>query len=103
VVRKSRGGVQLQRLQLGIGLGLWFGNFYLVCYLWKRRTISWLSVGFGTASIIILSVKGYGAWGWLHAYGWVTICDIVYGETITSNILIGNGPTLPLDSLAAGR
>jgi hypothetical protein len=73
-MRNSRGGVQLQLLQLGIGLGFWFLDFLLgALSLRERCDLSWLSIRSGTAFGIILSVKGYGARGWLHAYGWVTI------------------------------
>ena len=39
----------------------------------EKDVLSWLSVGSSVASGIILSSKGYGARGWLRAYGWVTI------------------------------
>jgi hypothetical protein len=39
----------------------------------EKDALTWLSVGSSAASRIILSSKGYGARGWLRAYGWVTI------------------------------
>jgi hypothetical protein len=53
------GGVQLQRLQLGFGLGFWFVDFLLGALSLEREryAISWLSVGSGTACKIILYVK----------------------------------------------
>jgi hypothetical protein len=36
-------------------------------------SFEFLSFGSSASSKIILSVKGYGARGWLCAYGWVTI------------------------------
>jgi hypothetical protein len=89
---KSRGIVQLQRLKKGTGLGLCFRNFYLVSYLWRKvHSLSWLSIGSSSTSIIILSVTGYGARGWLCAYGLVTI--FFYCIWLNQhNILIGYGP-----------
>jgi hypothetical protein len=39
----------------------------------KKDELSWLSIGSSATSTIILSRKYNGAWGSLHAYGWVTI------------------------------
>ena len=38
-----------------------------------KDVLSWLYVSSSAASRIILYSKGYGARGWLRAYGWVTI------------------------------
>jgi hypothetical protein len=42
VVRKSRGGVQLQLLQLGTGLGLWFLDFLLGALSLEKGALSLL-------------------------------------------------------------
>jgi hypothetical protein len=65
--------VQLQLLQLGIVLVLWFWDFLSSALSLEKDVLSWLSVGSSAASRIILSSKGYGARRWLRAYGWVTI------------------------------
>jgi hypothetical protein len=65
--------VQLQLLKLGIVLVMWFWDFMSSALSLEKDALSWLSVGSSVASGIILSNKGYGAQGWLPAYGWVTI------------------------------
>jgi hypothetical protein len=65
--------VQLQLLQLSIVLVLWLWDFLSGELSLEKDVLSWLSVGSSVASRIILSSKGYGAQGWLCAYGWVTI------------------------------
>jgi hypothetical protein len=65
--------LQLQLLQLSIVLVLWLWAFLYGELSLEKDALSWLSVGSSVASGIILSSKGYGAWGWLRAYGWVTI------------------------------
>jgi hypothetical protein len=65
--------VQLQLLQLSIVLVLWLWDFLFGELSLEKDVLSWLSVGSSVASRIILSRKGYGARGWLCAYGWVTI------------------------------
>jgi hypothetical protein len=65
--------VQLQLLQLSIVIILWFWDFLYDALSLEKDVLSWLSVGSSTAFIIILSIKGYGARGWLRAYGWVKI------------------------------
>ena len=65
--------MQLQLLQLSIVLVLWFWDFLSSALSLENDTLSWLSVGSSATSGIILSSKGYGARGWLCAYGWVTI------------------------------
>jgi hypothetical protein len=65
--------LQLQLLQLSIVLVLWLWDFLFGELSLEKDALSWLSVGSSVASGIILSRKGYGARGWLRAYGWVTI------------------------------
>jgi hypothetical protein len=65
--------VQLQLLQLSSVLVLWFWDFLSGALSLEKDALSWLSVISSATSIIILSSKGYGSRGWLHAYGWVTI------------------------------
>jgi hypothetical protein len=66
--------VQLQQLlQLSIVLVLWLWDFLFGELSLEKDVLSWLSVGSSAAFGIILSRKGYGARGWLCAYGWVTI------------------------------
>jgi hypothetical protein len=65
--------VQLQLLQMSIILVLWFWDFLSGALSLEKDVLSWLSIGSSVASGIILSSKGYGAQGWLRAYGWVTI------------------------------
>jgi len=56
-------------LVYGLGLSTWCATLGERCAL----SLSWLSVGPNVASEIILSIKVYGARGWLRASGWVTI------------------------------
>jgi hypothetical protein len=65
--------LQLQLLQLSIVLVLWFWDFLSGVPSLEKDVLSWLSVVSSVASRITLSSKGYGARGWLCAYGWVTI------------------------------
>jgi hypothetical protein len=65
--------VHLQLLQLSIVIGLSFWDFLPGALSLENDALSWLSVGSNAASRIILSNKGYCAWGWMHAYGWVKI------------------------------
>jgi hypothetical protein len=82
-------------------------EYFLVMWLWdflfgdlslEKDELSWLSVGSSVAYGIILSRKGCGSWGWLHAYGCVTIVilSMVKREIyliiiiVTDNILTGD-------------
>jgi hypothetical protein len=65
--------VQLQQLQLSIVLVLWFWDFLSGVPSLEKDVLSCLSMVSSVSSKITLSSKGYGARGWLHAYGWVTI------------------------------
>jgi hypothetical protein len=65
--------VQLQQLQSSNVLIMWLWDFLSGALYLEKDVLSWLSVGSSATSRIILSSKGYGAQGWLHAYGWVTI------------------------------
>jgi hypothetical protein len=65
--------VQLQLLQLGIVLVLWFWDFLSGALSLEKDALSWLIVGSSVAFVIILSIKSYGARGWFCYYGWVTI------------------------------
>jgi hypothetical protein len=88
--------VQLQLLQLSIVLVLWLWDFLFSELSLEKDVLSWLSVGSssGAASRIILSSKGYGAWGWLRAYGCGDNSDIVYGKIRAhQNILTGQTQT----------
>jgi len=86
--------VKLQLLQLSIVLVLWFRDFLFGALSLEKDVLSWLSIGSSVACIIIISSKGYGACGCLHAYGWVTIVILSMVKMSTSNILTGYGPTL---------
>jgi hypothetical protein len=65
--------VQLQLLQLSIVLIMWLWDFLSGELYLEKDVLYWLSIGYSVAFDIILSSKGYGARGWLCAYGWVTI------------------------------
>jgi hypothetical protein len=60
-------------LQLSIVLVMWLWEFLFGELSLEKDELSWLSIGSSVSSGIILSRKGYGSRGWLHAYGWVTI------------------------------
>jgi hypothetical protein len=48
------------------------GTFSCALPLEKVHSLGYLLVMVWLLGIILF-VKGYGAWGWLYAYGWVTM------------------------------
>ena len=75
VVRKFGEGVQLQRLQVAFWSWFMVYGLYVWCAILGERgicyllVICWVWYYFYNYSIY----QGYGARGWLCAYGWVTI------------------------------